>query len=285
MSASGSSERIRFLRETLAGLEQSGGGMAGGGLATTPVRKLAFGREPCALDRLLGGLFSGALYEAAPARMGDLASATGFALALAARFAASHDGPILWMSDEFSARENGAPYGPGIAAHGLDAARLVFVRAQGGMDLLWAVEEALRCAAPAAIVADLGSAARHFDLVAARRLTQAARTSGATAILLHPAGAFGRAQAQNGARMRFEICARPSVLPTQNIRPVPGPAHFGVRLAKPGVEARGESGRMTGLDTDLTRTIIWDHGHGFFRDALSLAVSAASGAGDRRDSA
>jgi protein ImuA len=281
MSASGSPERIRFLRETLAGLEQAGGGMA-----AAPVRKLAFGVEGFSFDRLLGGLFSGALYEAAPARMGDLAAATGFALALAARFAGSHDGPILWMSDEFSARENGAPYGPGIAAHGLDAARLIFVRAQSGPDLLWAMEEALRCGAPAAIVADLGSAARSFDLVAARRLTQAARISGAPAILLHPAGAFSRAQAQNGARMRFEICARPSVLSAQHsIRPVPGPAHFGVRLAKPGVEARGESGRMTGLDTELTRTIIWEHGHGFFRDALSLAVSAASGAGDRRDSA
>jgi protein ImuA len=280
MSASGSSERIRFLRETLAGLEQAGGGMA-----SAPVRRLAFGAEPCALDRLLGGLFTGALYEAAPARMGDLAAASGFALALAMRFAASHDGPILWMSDEFSARENGAPYGPGIAAHGLDVARLVFVRAQGGQDLLWAIEEALRCAAPSAILADLGAAARAFDLVAARRLTQAARVSGAPAILLHPAGAFAHPQAQNGARMRFEISARPSVTPSarsaQNIRPVPGPAHVGVRLAKPGVEA----GRMTGLDTELTRTFIWDHSHGFFRDALSLAAPAASGAGDRRDSA
>jgi protein ImuA len=279
MSASGSSERIRFLRETLAGLEHVQGGMA-----PAPVRRLAFARAEagCALDRLLGGLFSGALYEAAPARMGDLAAAAGFALALAARYADGHDGAILWMSDEFSARENGAPYGPGIAAHGLDAARLVFVRAQGGADLLWAVEEALRCAAPSVIVADLGSAARQFDLVAARRLTQAARTSGAPAILLHPAGAFRGAQAQNGARMRFEISARPSVTPAQQgIRPVPGPAHFGVRLAKPGVEA----GRMTGLDTDITRTLIWDHRHGSFRDPLSLAAPAASGAGDRRDSA
>lgn len=276
MSASGSSERIRFLRETLAGLDHAGGGMA-----PAPVRTLAFGSAPCALDRLLGGLFTGALYEAAPARMGDLAAASGFALALAVRFAAAHDGPILWMSDEFSLRENGAPYGPGLAAHGIDVARLVFVRAQGGADLLWAIEESLRCAAPAVVVADLGSAARAFDLVAARRLTQAARVSGAPAILLHPAGAFSRPQAQNGARMRFEIAARPSVPPAQNIRPVPGPAHLGVRLAKPGVEA----GRMTGLDTDLTRTFIWDHGHGSFRDALSLAASAASGAGDRRDCA
>jgi hypothetical protein len=124
MSASGSSDRIRTLRETLAGLEQAGGGMA-----AAPVRTLAFGQESCTLDRLLGGLFSGALYEAAPARMGDLAAATGFALALAVRFAASHDGPILWMSDEFSLRENGAPYGPGVAAHGLDVRMPLFDRA------------------------------------------------------------------------------------------------------------------------------------------------------------
>jgi cobalamin biosynthesis protein CobD/CbiB len=44
--------------------------------------------------------------------------------------------------------------------------------------------------------------------------------------------------------MRFEICARPSVLPAQHsIRPVPGPAHFGVRLAKPGVYALNAEGR------------------------------------------
>ncbi len=283
MSGRGTSERLRYLREAIAGIEQAGGGMA-----PAPVRRLAFGRQEggrqesgFSFDRLLGGLATGALYEVAPARMGDLAAATGFALGLAARFGAEAEGALIWVSDEFSAREHGAPYGPGLAAHGLDMARIVFVRAQGGQDLLWALEEALRCGAAAAVIADLGGAARLFDLVAARRITQAARGSGTPAILLHPPASFQRVMAQNGARMRFEIKARSSVIASaqtrQTVRPVPGAAHFGVRLAKPGVTA----GQASGLDTELVRTIIWDHGHGYFRDALSLAASAASGARDR----
>ena len=122
---------------------------------------------------------------------------------------------------------------------------------------------------------DLRGAARLFDLVAARRLTQAARTSGTPAVIIHPPSAFRHAMAQNGARMRFEVASRPSVAPAQTPRPVPGPAHWGVRFAKPGVEA----GRLRGIDTDLIRTIIWEHENGFFRDALSLALPAASGAG------
>jgi len=265
MSDPGASERIRFLRDAIAGLEQ-----AGGGSAPAPVRRIAFGGA--ALDLALGGLFSGALYEAAPLRMGDVAAATGFALGLARLFADAMQGEILWASDEFSARENGAPYGPGLAAHGLPLRRIVFLRTPGGADLLWTLEEALRCGAACAVVADLGSAAQKFDLVAARRITQAARISGTPAILIHPPGSFRRAMAQNGARMRFEISARPSAVPAHGIRPVPGPAHFGLRFAKAGVEA----GRMRGLDTDTTRTIIWDHGHGQFRDPLSLIASAAA---------
>lgn len=273
MSEHGNSERIRFLRETIAGIEQ-----AGGGLAPAARSRLAFGPS-CSFDRALGGLFTGALYEVAPQRMGDFAAASGFALGLAAIFARAQSGALIWIADEFSAREYGAPYGPGLAAHGLDMARLVLVRCTGAQDVLWALEEALRGGAPAAVFADLGGAARLFDLVAARRIALAARGGGAPAILLHPPGAFQRALAQNGARMRFEVTARLSVAPeSAGVRPTPGAAHFGVRFAKPGVEA----GRVSGLDTEKIRTIIWEHEHGFFRDALSLASSADSGAGERR---
>jgi hypothetical protein len=77
--------------------------------------------------------------------------------------------------------------------------------------------------------------------------------------------------------MRFEVQSRPSIMPAQIPRAVPGPAHWGVRFAKPGLEA----GRLRGLDTELVRTIIWEHENGFFRDALSLALPATSGFGDR----
>ncbi|MBX9740612.1 MAG: hypothetical protein K2X62_11090 [Beijerinckiaceae bacterium] len=272
MSGRDSSERVRFLRQAIADIEQSGQGAC-----SARVRHVPMGSPEQAgfsFDRALGGLATGALYEVAPSRMSDLAAAGGFALGLAARFAASAPGAILWVSDEFSAHENGSPYAPGLARHGLDPARVVFVRTAGGQDLLWALEEAARCKGNAAVVADLWGAARLFDLVAARRITQAARASGAPTILIHPPASFRGAMAQNGARMRFEVTSRPSVLPSQAPRPVPGAAHWGVRFAKPGVEA----GRLRGLDTELVRTIIWEHENGFFRDALSLALPAASGA-------
>lgn len=275
MSAHGSSERVRFLREAIAGIEQ-----AGGGVAAARVRSVAMGRAGIgafSFDRALGGLATGALYEVAPSRMSDLAAACGFALGLVTRFAAEAPGAIVWVSDEFSALENGSPYGPGMARHGLDPRRLVFVRTSTGPDLLWALEEAARCKGNAAVVADIWGAGKLFDLVAARRITQAARTSGTPVILIHPPASFHGAMAQNGARMRFEVQSRPSVLPAQMPRAVPGPAHWGVRFAKPGVAA----GRLRGLDTELVRTIIWEHENGFFRDALSLAFPAASGFGDR----
>ena len=276
MSAHGSSDRIRFLRETLAGLEQAGGSLASpASLSQTP-----FGREgvPCALDRALGGLFSGALYEAAPARMGDHAAASGFAFGVGARLAAKTQAPLIFISDEFSTRETGAPYGLGLAAHGLDLTRLVYVRSTGAQDLLWALEESLRAKAAACVVADLGSAARAFDLVAARRITMAARMSGTSAVLLHPPASFNRPMAQNGARMRFEIRSARSAEPQNHRRPVPDQAHFGVRFAKPGIEA----GKMRGLDTQNFKTLIWDHEHGHFRDTLSLALSATPAAGAQR---
>ncbi len=271
MSATGSSDRIRFLRETLAGLEQAGGSLAS---PAASARACAFGAldQPCGLDRALGGLFSDALYEVAPARMNDGAAACGFAAGLAQRFAATSPGALIFISDEFSTRENGAPYGLGLAAHGLDLARLLYVRTIGAQDLLWASEESLRAGAAACVLIDLGSAAHAFDLVAARRLTLAARMSGTPAVLLHSPTAFQKQQAQNGARMRFEIRSTHSAEPHKERRPIPGLAHLAVRFAKAGVSA----GRLTGLDTDQFRTFIWDHQNGCFKDNLSLALPTFS---------
>ena len=277
MSETGRAAKIHILRQTLAGLEGTGATQA------LHAQTCPFGRkdQPCALDRALGGLVTGALYEVAPARMGDQAAATGFALGLAQRFGTQTPGALILISDEFSARETGAPYGLGLAAHGLDLARLLYVRTIGAQDLLWAAEESLRAGAAACVFIDLGSAARAFDLVAARRLALAARMSGTPVVLLHPPASFQQQQAQNGARMRFEIRSARSAEPQRHLRPVPGQAHMGVRFAKPGVEA----GRVTGLDTEMFRTFIWDHKDGCFTDALSLVAPALPRAGADRHSA
>lgn len=128
-----------------------------------------------------GGLALGALHEIAAVSEAHLAAATGFALGLAARGQAR----VLWIAEDMALIESGAPYGPGLEAFGLAPERLLTVSAAQRCDLLWAMEEALRCRAVHAVIGEL----RHgeIDMVALRRLSLAAAESGALALLLRAA--------------------------------------------------------------------------------------------------
>ncbi len=89
---------------------------------------------------------------------------------------------VVWIAEDMALAESGAPYGPGLEAFGLAPERLLTVAAARSCDLLWAMEEALRCRAVSAVIGEL----RHgeIDRVAVRRLSLAAATSGALALLL-----------------------------------------------------------------------------------------------------
>ena len=100
-------------------------------------------------------------------------AATGFCAGLLARLAGPR-GTVLWC------RRDGDLYGPGLAAFGLTPERLIVVRARRPADVLWAMEEALRSGAPAAV---LGEAVT-VEPTAARRLQLAAETGGVTGLLL-----------------------------------------------------------------------------------------------------
>jgi protein ImuA len=101
-------------------------------------------------------------------------------------------------------------YGPGLAAHGLDPARLVLVRAPRDAEILWAMEEGLRAPGIAAVVGEVGSLAA----VASRRLQLAAERSGITAFLLRRWRDGGQAAHEralpNAAMTRWRIAALPS---------------------------------------------------------------------------
>ena len=132
-----------------------------------------------AIDEALGGgLARGALHEIAAASEAHLAAATGFALGLAAREQAH----ICWLAEDMALAESGAPYGPGLDAFGLHPEHLLTVSAARTRDLLWAMEEALRCRAVGAVIGEL----RHgeIDMVTLRRLSLAAAESGALGLLL-----------------------------------------------------------------------------------------------------
>jgi protein ImuA len=71
--------------------------------------------------------------------------------------------------------EGGGPYGPGLDLFGLASARLLVVRVPKPVDVLFAMEEALRCRALACVIAEMSGDGVAADLTATRRLTLAAR--------------------------------------------------------------------------------------------------------------
>lgn len=213
------------------------------------------------LDAALGGgLARGTVHEIMAAEAGDLGAAHGFAAALAARLARAGAvagrrrktrgapgeeirlaGRVLLVQDEESAREDGAPYAPGLAMHGLDPSRLVLVRARDAREALWAAEQALRCRALAAVVVELARLPGLYDLTASRRLVLAAREgagSGASQadgraattglIVQSAAGARGTTLA-SAAETRWIVSAAPS---RPGLAGEPGAPAWRVHLAR-----------------------------------------------------
>ena len=244
MSPGGSAEMAR-LRRAVAEIEAQ----AEPAGCQRAVRRVSLAR---ALDPALGGgLADDALHEIVPARPADGAAAMGFALALAARFLSQRPSAGLLIGEGFAEREAGALYGPGLVAHGLCLSRLVFVHAPDADMGLWAMEEALKCGAPAAVVGEIWNL-KGYSLAASRRLLLAAR-KGRTPALLVLASAYGQAdRLSSAAETRFEIAAAPSGrIPAAAGRDLPGPFACGARLVKARLGDRADS-----VDDRVARALI-----------------------------
>ncbi|MGG5822312.1 ImuA family protein [Falsiroseomonas sp. HW251] len=116
-----------------------------------------------------GGLARAGLHEVLAAEPG---AAAGFAAVILGRTG----GPVLWIGPDPDA------WPSGLVRYGLSPAELVLVRAPRPADGLWAMEEALRCAAVGGALLALSD----IDLTAARRLQLAAEAGGALGLLLRP---------------------------------------------------------------------------------------------------
>ncbi len=251
MSPSDRAERVSHLRRMVERIEQP-----------RPRVRLPLARG---LDRRLGGGLTGdGLHEIAPAAPADALAAFGFALSLAARFMAARDLGGLLAVEDFAFSQNGIPFGPGLAAHGLDLSRLVFVRAPDATSLFQTVEEALRSGALAVVIGELWRLPK-YDLAVSRRLTLAAR-SGTPALMSLPT-AHGQ-NLSTAAETRFEIAAAPSARePSAGDRkPLPGAPAFSVRLIK----ARG-----AGADPAPARLIWRSEEQRFDEPAISVPVAGA----------
>jgi protein ImuA len=282
MSLAGSSERIGFLRETLARIEAQSFSAHVSPAAATPVvwrshkpDRIALGGQNFSLDWVLGGgIQIGALHDIVAADPRDAAASSAFACALAIRFGRARRGAFVWIVENIGAREEGLPYGPGLRLHGFDPARLILVRTINVRDTLWVMEEALKCKGVSAVLAETWAKARDYSLTVSRRLALAARTGGTAGLLRH-AAATGEADAMtSAAATRFEIAARRSLSVPAAGRgpPLPGPASWGVRVAR---MRAGAAGLGRALDWQKFSDVAWDHEETCFRDALSLPMVAA----------
>src|SRR5215468_5575753 len=193
--------RIDRLRRQLCALE------AATGLAGDCGAPLALG-HPVIDGALGGGLSAGALHEVAAAREAETAAASGFTLALAARMTSWRGAStaignscdararnderavsvtsgrhVLWVAEDLSLAENGAPYGPGLDGIGIAPERLITVAAARERDVLWAMEEALRCRAVGMVIGEMRP--RDIDQVATRRLALAAAAGNALGLILY----------------------------------------------------------------------------------------------------
>jgi protein ImuA len=244
---------LNRLRQELAGLDP--------GLMRLPERERLIGLTTPINATLAGGLACGGLHELAPAAPVHLGAATGFALALAAS-AQGTRGEVLWITTDFAMGEGGGPYGPGLDLFGLASARLLVLRISRPADMLWAMEEALRCRALSCVVAELTGDGAAADLTATRRLTLAARdgvsarNSGFGLLLRHKATAMPSA-----AMTRWQIAG---ALSQPDRYGGLGRARFDISLSK---NRRGPSGRWI---------IEWDHHERAFQPAVSVVVAPAA---------
>jgi protein ImuA len=247
---------LRRLRQAVAKIEGQDTqlGIAGRGA-------LAFGVP--AIDRLLaGGLAPASLHELMPENVRDAGAATGFAAALAARVPGARK-EVLWIQTAFAAREAGALHGTGFDLFGTDARRLIALRVRRPIDVLWAMEEALKCRALGCVIAELPDAGASADRMETQRLTLAAREGGGFGFLLrHRPSAFTTV-----AETRWQVAAAPG-------RPDRfgglGRTAFDLSLVK---NRRGSTGRWL---------LAWDH-HECVFSPLSFGVAAP--AFDRPDRA
>lgn len=171
---------------------------------------LPFGVD--AIDRALpgDGLALGALHEilGGGADEEDGAAAAGFIAGIVGRIPKAN-GLVLWCLKRDDL------YGPGLAAHGLDPARIVRVATRRDDDILWTLEEGLRAPNALGGIAAVVGEVERLPIVAGRRLQLATERSGSPALLLRrwPTGAAAAAERArpSAAVTRWRVSALPSL--------------------------------------------------------------------------
>ena len=214
------------------------------------------------LDRALprDGLAPDGVHEAAGASEMDAAAAAGFLAALLRRLE-RRDGrdTVLVCQDPAAAGRFGRPYGPGWIALGHDPQRFVIARPARAGDVPWIVEQGLRSACLAAVVAETG----RIGFTASRRLSMAAREGRTPALLLCLDGI----ETASAAATRWHVASLPGGAEPFDARAVGAP-RWRLELKR----CRG--GRPQRRDVE------WDHETGDFHMVAALAHRPAAPVAD-----
>ena len=92
---------------------------------------------------------------------------------------------MIWIAEDLSLAENGVPYGPGLDEAGIAPEHLIRVATSWSRDVLWAMEEALRCRPVDVVIGELRTST--IDQVATRRLALAAAVGNTLGLVLRTA--------------------------------------------------------------------------------------------------
>ena len=188
-------------------------------------------------------------------------AATGFLLSLL-RDAC---GPVLWVQDHMSRRENGHLYTSALTGFGLTQPVLQ-VHVSHPRDVLWAMEEGAACAGLSAVVGEIHGAPAVLDFTATKRLALRADVSGVPVILLRS----GDPGVLSAARERWRVTSLPSKTHPHDLRSS-GTPQWDVNLFR----ARG---RTTGRWVAQ-----YDPANTSAADCLNLVPRADTGAVDAGD--
>ncbi len=203
------------------------------------------------LDRALpaDGLSCGAVHEASGATGPDTPSASAFLVALLRRLPKRFGRDTVLVCENDASRF-GRLHGPGWHGLGINPETLLIARARHDKDVLWAMEEGLRCGALSAVLGEIECST--FSI--SRRLSLAA-TEGMTPALLLRHDAFVSAST---AATRWRVAAGPCSDDPHDAR-APGAPRWILEL----IRSRG--GRPA------HHVVEWHRETGAFRMAATLA--------------
>ena len=137
------------------------------------------------------------LSEAFPETVTD-AAALGFVLTRLPRTTA----PILWVQDRLSRKETGRPYLVGIGMN----RPIIMVDLSNATDVLWAMEDGLRCRALGAVIGEIWGAPSSLNFTATKRLALRSEAANVPCWLIRRAASPDL----SAARERWRVASLPA---------------------------------------------------------------------------